>query len=158
MGQIRIVWGIGNASTEKASYDAALAAANVHNYNLVSVSSVIPSDAALEVIGTAPDLGTVGDRLTVVQSRKTVKSGETAAAGIGWARSKSGRGIFYESTGDTENTVRERIKTGLTAGKDHRDWEFLSDGDEVVAEADPDVDNYATAVVLAIYGRSSPIL
>jgi len=51
---IRIAWGTGAGPTEMAAYDAALADANLHNYNLVSVSSVIPADADVEVVGTAP--------------------------------------------------------------------------------------------------------
>ena len=45
MGTIRVVRGTATGPTATASYDAALAAANVHDYNLVSVSSVIPADA-----------------------------------------------------------------------------------------------------------------
>ncbi|PSP40313.1 pyruvoyl-dependent arginine decarboxylase, partial [Halobacteriales archaeon QH_10_70_21] len=72
MGTIRVVWGTATGPTAMASYDAALAAANVHDYNLVSVSSVIPADATVEVVGEAPDLGPAGERLTVVEGRATV--------------------------------------------------------------------------------------
>ena len=71
MNTIRVVHGVGEAATKMASYDAALADANVHNYNLVTVSSVIPSDATVEAVGTAPDLGPAGERLTVVEARAT---------------------------------------------------------------------------------------
>lgn len=159
MSVIRVAWGTATGPTATASYDRALAAANVHNFNLVTVSSVIPADAALEVVGTAPDLGAVGDRLTVVQGRATHGPGEAGAAGIGWARSESGRGIFYEADGPDEATVRDRIERGLDAGKDLRDWAWLpGDGDAVVVEATPDPAAYSTAVVIAAYGESRPIL
>lgn len=157
MSVIRVVWGTGTGPTRTASYDAALAAANVHNFNLVPVSSVIPADVALEVVGTAPDLGEVGDALTVVQGRATTEPGEAGAAGIGWARSESGEGIFYEASGADEATVRERIERGLAAGKDLRDWSFVTE-DAVVVATDPDPDAYATAVALATYGRSRPLV
>lgn len=157
MSVIRLVWGRATGPTPTASYDAALAAANVHNFNLITVSSVIPAEAHLEVVETAPDLGAVGDSLTVVQGRATRGPGDAGAAGIGWARSESGKGIFYESSGDDEATVRERIEQGLEAGKGLRDWEFIEE-DLVVVDADPDPDAYTTVVVIAAYGESRPIL
>lgn len=157
MSRIRLVWGRASGPTPTASFDAALAAANVHNFNLITVSSVIPADAALEIAETAPDLGDVGNSLTVVQGRATREPGEAGAAGIGWARSDSGRGIFYEAAGDDAATVRQRIGDGLAAGKELRDWAF-SEEDMVVIEAEPEPDAYTTAVVIAAYGKSEPIL
>ncbi|MFB6143110.1 MAG: pyruvoyl-dependent arginine decarboxylase [Halorientalis sp.] len=155
MDTIRVVRGTATGPTATASYDAALAAAGVENFNLVTVSSVIPADADLTVTDTAPDLGDVGDLLTVVQSRETTPPGEAGAAGIGWARSESGRGIFYEASGPDEATVRERIAAGLAAGRDLRDWSFVAE-DTVVAAAEPAPEEYTTAVVLAAYGRGRP--
>jgi len=157
MSVIRVVWGTATGPTETASYDAALAAAHVHNFNLRTVSSVIPAGAHLEVVGTAPDLGSVGDALTVVQGRHTAPPGEAGAAGIGWARAESGRGIFYEAAGGSEAAVRERIEAGRAAGRELRDWSFVEE-DAVVVAADSDPDAYATAVVLAAYGESRPLL
>jgi arginine decarboxylase len=157
MSVIRLVWGRATGPTPTASYDAALAAANVHNFNLITVSSVIPAEAHLEAVGTAPDLGDVGDSLTVVQARATSDPGDPAAAGIGWARSDSGKGLFYESSGEDEAAVRDRIEQGLAAGKELRDWTFV-EGDAVVVDAEPDPDAYTTTVVVAAYGESRPIL
>jgi arginine decarboxylase len=157
MSVIRLAWGQATGPTPTASYDAALSAANVHNFNLVTVSSVIPADAHLEAVGTAPDLGAVGDALTVVQGRATRDPGDGGAAGIGWVRSESGRGIFYEAAGDDEETVRERIRDGLAAGRDLRDWSF-GDSDMIVVAADGDPEAYSTVVVVAAYGQSRPIL
>lgn len=156
MTTIRVVWGTATGPTPTASYDAALAEANVHNFNLVTVSSVIPADADLDVVGTAPELGDVGDALTVVQGRATTPPGESGAAGIGWARSASDRGIFYEADGPDEATARERVEQGLAAGRDLRDWTF-TDEESVVVESEADPDAYATAVVVAAYGRGRHI-
>ncbi|MFC6728802.1 pyruvoyl-dependent arginine decarboxylase, partial [Natronoarchaeum mannanilyticum] len=71
MEPIRIVWGTGEGPTEMASYDAALADAGIENYNLVSVSSIVPAGAEIDPVGTAPDLGPAGERLTVVEGRAT---------------------------------------------------------------------------------------
>lgn len=158
MVTIRVVWGTAAAETPMLSYDAALADANVHNYNLVRVSSVIPAGAHVEVCETAPDLGPAGGRLTVVEGRATVPPGEaeTACAGLGWATEASGRGIFYEGAGTDPDTIRAEVETGLAGGKRLREWTF-ADEQVCTACAGPDLDRYTTAVVLAVYGESEPI-
>jgi arginine decarboxylase len=164
MSTIHVVRGVASAATAMASYDAALAEANVHNYNLVRVSSVIPADATVERVDAAPDLGPAGNRLTVVESRVTAEAGTTerVCAGVGWATGP-GPGLFYEAAADDPETVRETIARGLAAGRELRDWTF--DAEELVlAEgtvpgADADHRNrYTTAVVVAAYGESEPAL
>jgi arginine decarboxylase len=162
MGFIRIVWGTAHAPTAMSSYDATLADANVHNYNLVQVSSVIPDGASVESVGTAPDLGPAGERLTVVESQETVSEG-TAVAGLGWACEPSGRGIFYEASGTDSDDVETRIEQGLATGRKLRDWQF-TDGDNgrrlvTTPEESIEMDSgYTTAVVLAVYGESTPLI
>lgn len=160
MGLVRVVWGTATGPTATASYDAALAAANVHDYNLVTVSSVVPADADVELVGVAPDLGVPGNGLTVVQGRSTIAPGESgvASAGLGWSRPREGAGLFYEAGGTDPEAVRERIEAGLEHGRSlrpNRDWT----GEEGyrAAEIAGDPDRYATALVLAIYGESDPL-
>lgn len=157
MSLIRVVSGVASAPTEMASYDAALAEANVHNYNLVTVSSVIPADTPVEAVGTAPDLGPAGNRLTVVEARHTTTGPGQVTAGLAWAESEDGPGIFYEASGEEdEEHLRERLSRGLAAGKELRDWPFTGDRFETV-QADAEPGTYTTAVVLAVYGESEPI-
>lgn len=157
MSTIRVVWGTGSGPTEMASYDAALAGANVHNYNLVCVSSVIPADASVEAVGTAPDLGRAGNRLTVVEARATRAGPGRVTAGLGWTRGEGEPGLFYEAAGETDpGDVRERVTAGLAAGRELRDWSF-DDERTRVASVDADPGTYATAVVLAVYGESEPV-
>ncbi|MFQ3285189.1 MAG: arginine decarboxylase [Natronomonas sp.] len=159
MGIIRIVRGTASGATAMAAYDAALAAANIHNYNLVSVSSVIPANATVEVVEEAPDLGPAGERLTVVEGRATVAPGRSdpAVASLGWDRAPGGPGIFYEASGTDPEAVPERVDQGLAAGRTLREWDFGETG-RVSAVAEPDPERYATAVVLAVYGESTPLL
>ena len=156
MSTIRVVWGTGTGPTEMASYDAALAEANVHNYNLVAVSSVVPADAAVEAVGTAPDLGPAGERLTVVEARATRAGPGSVSAGLGWTTGP-GPGLFYEAAGETDPAdVTERVTAGLEAGRDLREWTFTDERVET-ASADAEPGTYVTAVVLAVYGESEPI-
>ena len=48
MGRVRIVWGSSRGPAALSVYDAALAAANVHDYNVVRVSSVLPAGANVD--------------------------------------------------------------------------------------------------------------
>ena len=159
MTTIHVAGGIGRAPTAMAAYDAALADANLHNYNLVAVSSVIPADAEIEVVDRAPDLGPAGNRLTVVEGRSVVgpdESAETAATAIAWATGP-GPGLFYEASGTDPGAVEAEIRRGLEAGSELRDWE-LPDRDVVVSSVEPVSGNHTAAVILAAYGESEPIL
>jgi arginine decarboxylase len=162
MEPIRVVSGTGRGPTATASYDAALAAANVHDYNLVTVSSVVPVDATLEVVETAPDLGPAGNRLTVVQGRSTVAPGETgpAVAGLGWSRPSAGAGLFYEDGGTDPDAVSERVEAGLEHGRSlrpDRDWEGGTSGYRA-AQRPAAEGSFTTAVALGMYGASEPLL
>lgn len=79
MDTIYVAGGVGVAPTAMAAYDAALADVNLHNYNLVRVSSVIPASASVRLVDAAPDLGPAGNRLTVVQGKAIVGPEGTAA-------------------------------------------------------------------------------
>lgn len=156
MPTIRIVSGTGSGPTATAAYDAALADANVHNYNLVTISSVIPPDASVENAGTAPDLGPIGGELRVVQARAS-SADERVSAAIAWGRAKSGPGLVYEAAGEREpEAIRERARAGLEAGRELREWTFAT-RDAAVVSAASGGDKHAGAVVLAVYGESRPV-
>ncbi|MES3161964.1 MAG: pyruvoyl-dependent arginine decarboxylase [Halorubrum sp.] len=181
MSTIHVAGGVGVADTAMASYDAALADANLHDYNLVAVSSVVPASATVEEVETVPDLGPAGNRLTVVEARRTLgpsdevdfreggrAGAEDAAdtraprqnpdvvAGLGWATGPDA-GLFYEVTGEDPEAVRERIHAGLDAGTALRDRSFTDRALHVeTAAATPG--RYTTAVTVAAYGESEPIL
>ncbi len=156
MSTIRVVWGTASGPTKMSSYDSALAEANVHNYNLVGVSSVIPADTPVEAVGAAPDLGPAGNRLTVVEARATRAGPGHVSAGLGWTES-DGPGLFYEAAGKTDaDEIESRVRAGLEAGRDLRDWDF-SDETLKTETADAESGTYVTAVVLAVYGESEPI-
>ena len=156
MDTIRVVWGTGRGPTEVSAYDAALAAANVHNYNLVHVSSVIPAAATVEAVGEAPDLGPPGDRLTVVEGAATHAGPGGVAAGLGWTPG-DGPGLFYEAAGPGDpETIETRIREGLEAGRDLRDWDLPETAVQTVrVRAAPG--EYASATVLAVYGRGESL-
>jgi len=158
MEPVRVVWGVGTAETAVASYDAALAEANLHDYNLLSVSSVLPEGAAVEVVGRAPDLGSAGGLLPVVQARTTAREAGPLCAGLGWIVTEGGPGVIYEAAGEAdEDTIRERIERGLAEAAALRDWSAVEPTIQTVT-ATGTGGQVTTALVLAAYGRADPIL
>jgi arginine decarboxylase len=160
MSTIRVVWGGATGPTPMASYDAALAAAGIHDYNLLTVSSVVPTGVALTAPGTAPDLGPTGERLAVVQARDTVEPGteRPARAGLGWVRAADrGPGVFYEAAGGDEAAVTAAIEDGLDHAADLRDWP-AADREVRVRSTPAQHGVYTSQVVCAVYGDSEPLL
>lgn len=158
MEAIRVVWGSGTGPTAMASYDAALADAGVHNYNLVTVSSMLPPGADVEAVGTAGDLGEVGGRLTVVEARATATDPGHVSAGLAWAQSPDG-GLFYEAAGRTDAAdVEERVRQGLAAGQELRSAWAFDDLRVRVQSAQVEPGTHTTAVVLAVYGTADALV
>ena len=50
-----------------------------------------------------------------------------------------------------------RVEAGLSTGRELREWAFEEDGRRTATTEAPD-DAYATAVVVAVYGDSDPLL
>lgn len=126
--EIEIVWGSGEGPTQLAAFDAALANAGIHNYNLVTLSSVIPPGATLVERGTHERAWDVGEMVaTVLATNESSDPGESIAAGLGWTRSDRG-GIFFETNARTAEDVEERIQIGMRAAKAHRpQWQWNTD-------------------------------
>lgn len=152
---IQVVWGEGVGPTEKAGFDAALADAGLHRYNLRRLSSVIPADTTVEQAGTAPNLGPTGGVLDAVLAEQTSGPGARAAAGLAWASEPSG-GVFYEVSSHDPETVTERLQAGIEQGRTLRGID--APVETQVVTADPTPERYTSAVVAAVYGESSPLL
>ncbi|PSP65001.1 pyruvoyl-dependent arginine decarboxylase [Halobacteriales archaeon QH_8_67_27] len=160
MKTIRVAWGSATGPTAMSSFDAALAEAGVHNYNLVALSSVVPADAHVERVGTASDLGPAGEALYAVVGRETLIPGVDgdAVAGLGWVRSESGRGLFYEAGGTDPGAVERAVESGLRRGIELREWTFTADPEVVVESSPADDTEHVTSVVVAAYGDSESLL
>lgn len=154
MVTIRIVEGTGAGPTELAAFDSALAAAGVERYNLIQLSSVIPRDGEIVVRNDFSPEGSVGDRLHVVKAAAITEPNEVGAAGLAWARTDDGRGIFYEAA-ITGSNAASRLASELDAGLDHglaiRSWSPASrDVQQVTSPPQPE--QWGCAIVLAAYG------
>ena len=114
---IYITKGSGSASTELAAFDRALNDAGIANFNLIKLSSVIPTGS--EIVSTEGQSyvaeGEWGERLYVVMAEeRTSIPNETAWAGIGWVIDpETHKGLFVEFEGNSEEYIRESINHTL---------------------------------------------
>ena len=157
MVTIRIVAGAGTGPTPVAAFDTALTAVGAERFNLVRLSSVIPTAATLNEAEDLSDLGAIGDRLHVVQASVTVEAGMHGCAGLRWTRTVEGSGLFYEevSTGaDAESVVSSRLDDGIEHGLALRSWSPATGGSKLSTVTAED-DAYGCAVVLAAYGQAN---
>lgn len=155
---IHIASGIGSGPTTLAAFDAALNDAGVANYNLLLLSSVIPPASKLTVHKDAIDPtllpGDWGDRLYVVMAEQRVETPNTEAwAGIGWVQDKqTGKGLFVEHEGNSEQTVRRDIEQSLNALMATRNVDFGEIHMEVVGKTC--TYHPVCAMVIAVYQAS----
>ncbi len=123
---IRVTAGRGEGRTKLAAFDAALRSAGVADHNLVRLSSVIPGGAEVAVCPAENQLrGGFGDLMYCVYAvAYATENGDDACAGIGWAFAGdgSGRGLFVEHSGHSEEQVSDMITMSLadmSTGRGH---------------------------------------
>jgi pyruvoyl-dependent arginine decarboxylase len=110
---ISIRTGSGTGRTLLSAFDHALQSAGVADFNLVTLSSVIPPGSRLRhVSNTLP--GGHGDLLFCVRAEAYAEhSGDIAWAGLGWCVDETGGGLFVEHHGGSEASVVEQIELSL---------------------------------------------
>lgn len=147
---IAVVWGHGEAGTPLSAFDAALAGAGIHNYNLVTYSSVVPPERSVSKVGRVEAEYGVGASVGVVLAEaEATRPDETVAAGLGWIRAREG-GVLMESSAASAAAVRADLREKLADARRLRDWEW--DGDAELAVHEHTVDRTGAVVVAAVYG------
>jgi len=155
MSTIRVVWG---PRRHPRRWPPTTRGPPRASSNLVSVSSVIPAETRVEAVGTAPDLGPAGERLTVVEARATTAGpGRVRRAGLGAIGRRRPGPVLRDRGRDGSRNRRTPGSRGLAAGQELRDWQF-ADPRAAVESRQADSGRYTTAVVPAVYGDSEPIL
>jgi arginine decarboxylase len=112
---ITIRTGSGHGHTRLSAFDHALLMAGVANFNLITLSSVIPPRSGIRLVDGDVLPGGHGDRLYCVLSAAHAEHpGETVWAGIGWVVDHlTGGGLFVEHTGGSEESLLEQIDLSL---------------------------------------------
>lgn len=119
--EIKVVCGIGSGRTTLSAFDSALKDAGVYNYNLITLSSIIPPGSKVNKIKRyKTPLSEFGHRLYVIKAEiRSEEVGKFIAAGLGWYQLEDGRGLFceHEIKGETlvavESEIEGRIKNSL---------------------------------------------
>lgn len=116
---IAVTSGVGTGPTEIAAFDAALREAGVGNFNLITLSSVVPLGSVVTPMATessVPD-GAWGDRLYVVMADcRSSTPAEEVWAGVGWIQEEdTGRGLLVEHVGHDEDRLVSDINSSLAA-------------------------------------------
>ncbi len=156
---IKIVKGVGQASTPLSAFDAALKDAGVYNYNLITLSSVIPPASRVhksERFETPENEW--GHRLyCVMAEERSNEAGKFIAAGVGWYQLDDGRGLFVEHhlIGDTrvavESELHFRIKNSLKDLCTFRGINFEEERMKLEVSIDQVKGHPASVLVMAVY-------
>lgn len=119
--EIKVTAGKAEGATKIDAFDAALKEANIHNYNIIHLSSVIPENSVVEEEKPKPNINQIGHRLYAVLSEmRTDKKGKYACAGLGWVQNEKGEGLFVEMQGSSEKEVKDKIHKSLHSMIDRR--------------------------------------
>jgi len=149
---IYITTGSGKGNTTLSAFDNALHHAGVANYNLITLSSVIPEKSTIHIKQIDWNNKDHGHKLYVVMAeQRETKPGASAWAGLGWVTqtNDSGKGLFVEHHGSSEDEVCSLITKTLTDMKQYRRDEY---GDIHMHLASAHcIDTPVCAVVIATY-------
>ena len=153
---IRVSRGAGAGSTRLAAFDVAMHEAGVAGYNIIRLSSVIPSQSVVrEVTGANQIKGTQGDVAYCVYAAAYASTpGERAWAGLAWATHEdgSGAGIFVEHTAASESVLRRDLDATIDTMSLTRGHLYQVAG-QIVSTAIC-VDHPVCAVAVAVYGTA----
>jgi arginine decarboxylase len=145
--------GTGTARTLLSAFDNALLAAGVANFNLITLSSVIPPHSRVRLVDTTLP-GGHGDRLYCVLSVAYAdQPGQVAWAGLGWSTDATTGGLFVEHHADTEEALSELIDVSLADMNESRGGGY-GNVQKVVVSAEC-VDRPVCALAVAAY-RTAP--
>lgn len=151
--EIEVVTGTGHGKSDLGAFDAALKEAGIHNYNIVHLSSVIPTDAEVSVVGTHDQEWANGAKVaTVITDNVRSETGLRMASGVGWAQTEDNDGgVFVERSAATADVCETELQNTLSDVMSNRpDWDWENEETEVV-EAVVGDDHTAT-VAAAVYG------
>lgn len=150
---ITIRTGAGTGRTLISAFDHALHRAGVADFNLVTLSSVIPTGARLRHVD-APLPGGHGDLLFCVRAEAFAeRPGDVAWAGLGWVTDETGGGLFVEHHGTSEQEVVDLIEASLADMRRYRRTEFGPV--QMTLTSAECVDDPVCALALAAYRVSS---
>lgn len=157
--EIKVVSGIGTGKTILSAFDGALKDAGVYNYNLITLSSIIPLGSTVSKIKRYESpVEEYGYKLYVVKAEyRSEEVGKYIAASIGWYQLEDERGIFveHEIKGETriavDSEIRLRIKNSLKDLAKFRNIKFDESKAKSVTTITQIKDSPTCVLVLAVF-------
>lgn len=161
--EIKVVSGVGTGKTTLSAFDHALKDAGVYNYNLITLSSIIPPGSNVMKVGTFnTPAEEFGHKLYVIKAEiRSEEAGKYIAAGLGWYHLEDGRGMFveHEIKGETKIAVKSeidmRIKNSLKDLCKFRGIKFEERKIKSCMSIAHIVDQPTSVLVLAVYKSES---
>jgi len=149
--KIRLASSVGTGPTRLAAFHDALVCCGIGDYNIIRLSSVIPTGADIVEENFKPNAKEFGYRLYCVMSDNTESEpGKEVYSGIGWIFGK-GKQYFVEHHGKSRKEVSTLIKKSLSIMM--KPEEVIRTGEKIIGarcEKDP-----VCALVCAVY-KSEP--
>lgn len=156
--KIYLTSGIGRGKTLLSAFDSALFDAGISNYNLITLSSIIPPDTVIKQQKYKTPDSEYGHRLYLVMSEnRSRESGRYIGSALGWCQEKDGRGVFVEHrfTEDSEDAVRsqleEEVRRSLSDLCRQRGYTFTSKKMKLKMSVAKVVDGPTCTLVAAVY-------
>jgi arginine decarboxylase len=147
---IVVTTGQGVGATKLSAFDAALWDAGIAGYNLIYLSSVIPSGCEIAKEKYRSKDEEIGWRLYCVISINYLSQGDTSEswAGLGWAFRKERGGIFIEEAAASRDGVVEKIRAAYEEMSSRRG--DIGPLETVLVQAPPPAP-FSCAVAVAVY-------
>lgn len=142
--------------TSLAAFDSCLLEMGIGNQNLIYLSSIIPPGSEIVLEKAQFDDSHFGNKLYCVMAQKRVTiRNRQAWAGIGWVQDKNtGKGLFVEHTGHSEDEIQQDIHNTLTnmiRSRSDVEWSEIN----MVIEGIQCGDKPVCAMVAAVYKSES---
>lgn len=160
--RIDVVAAVGYGRTSLSAFDAALHTVGTHDYNLVVLSSVIPTASVVLDAGRYDARAEeCGFKLFVVQAEtRSDEPGSVVVSGLGWLQRADRSGVFVEHhavvaggpRAAAEREVAAQIMVSLGDLAERRGLDFTPDRARVRVVSARVAERPACALVLAIYG------
>lgn len=150
--KIHIAQSTASAPTELAAFDTCLQECGVANQNIIYLSSIIPPGSEIVFEPPVYEDNHFGNRLyCVMAQQREVRPNVQAWAGIGWVVDrKTGKGLFVEHEGHSEDEIKQDITKTLSDMMERRSetkWSKIN----MVVNGVTCVDKPVCAMVVAAY-------
>ncbi len=156
--KIYLTTGVGFGKTPLSAFDSALEDAGVMNFNLITLSSVIPANTEIVYEKLPVKDEEWGNKLYCVKAEmRSRQSGRFIGAALGWYQLEDGRGVFveHEETGEVESSVeadlQEEVKRSIMDLCKNRNLEFDENRMGIKIRTTQVKDLPASVIVIAAY-------